>query len=67
MILHPLEVGDAPSLTRAEGHRQQIPQRPCLADEAGRLLRDARHYEIGAGTSETRRTLIGRELIAETR
>eukprot|EP00887_Chlorella_sp_A99_P002195 scaffold21.g2195.t1 len=29
---------------------------------AGRLLRDAKLYEIGAGTSEIRRTLIGREL-----
>src|SRR5690606_25980758 len=28
----------------------------------GRLLRDAKHYEIGAGTSEIRRMLIGREL-----
>ena len=29
---------------------------------AGRLLRDAKLYEIGAGTSEIRRILIGREL-----
>jgi len=29
---------------------------------AGRLLRDAKLYEIGAGTSEIRRMLIGREL-----
>ncbi|SCB09424.1 isovaleryl-CoA dehydrogenase [Rhizobium lusitanum] len=33
---------------------------------AGRLLRDAKLYEIGAGTSEIRRMLIGRELFAET-
>ncbi|UTH72923.1 isovaleryl-CoA dehydrogenase [Chromobacterium sp. IIBBL 290-4] len=33
----------------------------------GRLLRDAKLYEIGAGTSEIRRWLIGRELMAETR
>ncbi len=32
----------------------------------GRLLRDAKLYEIGAGTSEIRRFLIGRELFAET-
>jgi isovaleryl-CoA dehydrogenase len=32
----------------------------------GRLLRDAKLYEIGAGTSEIRRMLIGRELFAET-
>ena len=34
---------------------------------AGRLLRDAKLYEIGAGTSEIRRMLIGRELMADTR
>ncbi len=34
---------------------------------AGRLLRDAKLYEIGAGTSEIRRMLIGRELFMETR
>ncbi len=34
---------------------------------AGRLWRDAKLYEIGAGTSEIRRMLIGRELFAETR
>jgi isovaleryl-CoA dehydrogenase len=33
---------------------------------AGRLLRDAKLYEIGAGTSEIRRMLIGRELFAES-
>jgi isovaleryl-CoA dehydrogenase len=33
---------------------------------AGRLLRDAKLYEIGAGTSEIRRMLIGRELYAAT-
>lgn len=32
----------------------------------GRLLRDAKLYEIGAGTSEIRRMLIGREIMAET-
>jgi isovaleryl-CoA dehydrogenase len=32
----------------------------------GRLLRDAKLYEIGAGTSEIRRWLIGRELFEET-
>jgi isovaleryl-CoA dehydrogenase len=34
---------------------------------AGRLLRDAKLYEIGAGTSEIRRMLIGRELFEKTR
>ena len=33
----------------------------------GRLLRDAKLYEIGAGTSEIRRMLIGRELFAESK
>jgi isovaleryl-CoA dehydrogenase len=33
----------------------------------GRLLRDAKLYEIGAGTSEIRRWLIGRELFEQTR
>lgn len=33
---------------------------------AGRLLRDAKLYEIGAGTSEIRRMIIGRELFKET-
>jgi isovaleryl-CoA dehydrogenase len=33
----------------------------------GRLWRDAKLYEIGAGTSEVRRMLIGRELFDETR
>ncbi len=33
---------------------------------AGRLLRDAKLYEIGAGTSEIRRWLIGREIFEES-
>ena len=33
----------------------------------GRLLRDAKLYEIGAGTSEVRRMLIGRELFNATK
>ena len=32
----------------------------------GRLLRDAKLYEIGAGTSEIRRMLIGREIFEKT-
>ena len=32
----------------------------------GRLWRDAKLFEIGAGTSEIRRMLIGRELFKET-
>lgn len=35
--------------------------------QTGRLLRDAKLYEIGAGTSEIRRILIGRELFNETK
>jgi isovaleryl-CoA dehydrogenase len=34
---------------------------------AGRLWRDAKLYEIGAGTSEIRRMLIGREIFEKTR
>ena len=37
----------------------------CLIREQ-RLLRDAKLYEIGAGTSEIRRMLIGRELFEES-
>ena len=33
---------------------------------AGRILRDAKLYEIGAGTNEIRRMLIGRELFRAT-
>ena len=33
----------------------------------GRLLRDAKLYEIGAGTSEIRRMLIGREIFEQTK
>jgi len=33
----------------------------------GRYLRDAKLYEIGAGTSEIRRMLIGRQLFDKTR
>ena len=35
--------------------------------DTGRLWRDAKLYEIGAGTSEIRRMLIGRELFNETK
>jgi alkylation response protein AidB-like acyl-CoA dehydrogenase len=37
-----------------------------LIHTPGRTWRDAKLYEIGAGTSEIRRMLIGRELFAET-
>lgn len=42
----------------ANGYNNEFP--------TGRLLRDAKLYEIGAGTSEVRRMLIGRELFSET-
>lgn len=38
----------------------------CNEFPAGRLLRDAKLYEIGAGTSEIRRVLVGRELFRES-
>ncbi len=49
---------DAIQLLGANGYINDYP--------TGRLLRDAKLYEIGAGTSEIRRWLIGRELFAET-
>ncbi|MBV9244205.1 MAG: isovaleryl-CoA dehydrogenase [Methylobacteriaceae bacterium] len=49
---------DAIQLLGANGYTNEYP--------AGRLLRDAKLYEIGAGTSEIRRMLIGRELFEKT-
>ncbi len=49
---------DAIQLLGGNGYINEYP--------AGRLLRDAKLYEIGAGTSEIRRWLIGRELFGET-
>ncbi len=48
---------DAIQLLGGNGYINEYP--------AGRLLRDAKLYEIGAGTSEIRRMLIGRELLAQ--
>src|SRR5207237_9269420 len=49
---------DAIQLLGGNGYINEYP--------AGRLLRDAKLYEIGAGTSEIRRMLIGRELFDKT-
>ena len=49
---------DAIQLLGGNGYTNDYP--------AGRLLRDAKLYEIGAGTSEIRRMLIGRELFGKT-
>ncbi|NOH95536.1 isovaleryl-CoA dehydrogenase [Vibrio sp. 99-70-13A1] len=49
---------DAIQLLGGNGYINEFP--------AGRLLRDAKLYEIGAGTSEIRRMLIGRELFEES-
>ncbi|MGY3944826.1 isovaleryl-CoA dehydrogenase [Aeromonas tecta] len=49
---------DAIQLLGGNGYINEYP--------TGRLLRDAKLYEIGAGTSEIRRWLIGRELMGET-
>jgi isovaleryl-CoA dehydrogenase len=49
---------DAVQLLGGNGYINDFP--------TGRLLRDAKLYEIGAGTSEIRRWLIGRELFQET-
>ncbi len=50
--------GEAIQILGGNGYINEYP--------AGRLWRDAKLYEIGAGTSEIRRMLIGRELFAET-
>jgi isovaleryl-CoA dehydrogenase len=49
---------DAVQILGGNGYINEFP--------AGRLLRDAKLYEIGAGTSEIRRMLIGREIFEET-
>ena len=49
---------DAMQLLGGNGYTNDYP--------AGRLLRDAKLYEIGAGTSEIRRMLIGRELFVKS-
>ena len=50
--------GDGIQILGGNGYINEFP--------AGRLWRDAKLYEIGAGTSEIRRMLIGRELFNET-
>ena len=50
---------DAIQLLGGNGYINEFP--------TGRLLRDAKLYEIGAGTSEVRRMLIGREIFAESK
>jgi isovaleryl-CoA dehydrogenase len=62
-ILHAAEkatwmAGEAIQVLGGVGYTNEMP--------VGRLWRDAKLYEIGAGTSEIRRMLIGRELFAET-
>jgi len=51
--------GEAIQILGGNGYINEYP--------VGRLWRDAKLYEIGAGTSEIRRMLVGRELYAETR
>ncbi len=53
-----LDGGEAIQALGGVGYTNEFP--------VGRLWRDAKLYEIGAGTSEIRRMLIGRELFAET-
>ena len=64
VILYSAEVAtkmalDAIQLLGGNGYINEFP--------AGRLLRDAKLYEIGAGTSEIRRMLIGRELFNDSK
>jgi isovaleryl-CoA dehydrogenase len=49
---------DAVQILGGNGYINEFP--------TGRLLRDAKLYEIGAGTSEIRRMLIGREIFQES-
>jgi isovaleryl-CoA dehydrogenase len=49
---------DALQLLGGNGYINEYP--------TGRLLRDAKLYEIGAGTSEIRRWLIGREIVGDS-
>ena len=51
--------GHGPQALGGNGYINEFP--------AGRLWRDAKLYEIGAGTSEIRRMLIGRELFNATK
>ena len=51
--------GEAIQALGGNGYTNEFP--------VGRLWRDAKLYEIGAGTSEIRRMLIGRELFEETK
>ena len=55
---HTWMAGEAIQALGGVGYTNEFP--------TGRLWRDAKLYEIGAGTSEVRRMLIGRELMAET-
>jgi isovaleryl-CoA dehydrogenase len=50
--------GDAIQILGGNGYMNDCP--------AGRYWRDAKVFEIGAGTSEIRRVLIGREIFRET-
>ena len=51
---------------RKKRERQALAALPRLHQRTARLRRELPDYEIGAGTSEIRRMLIGRELFAET-
>ena len=64
--LHParLREGDADGARRRS--RRSAATATSTITRPGRILRDAKLYEIGAGTSEIRRMLIGRELFAAT-
>ena len=63
-----LRVSDAVTLTGLKDDTLYGRIGEVLRDDnaTGRLLRDAKLYEIGAGTSEIRRMLIGRELFEKT-
>ena len=58
MLFRSWMAGEAIQILGGNGYINENP--------TGRFWRDAKLYEIGAGTSEIRRMLIGRELFAET-
>ena len=62
-----LACATSPEMSRVQQAIQALGGNGYTSEYAtGRLLRDAKLYEIGAGTSEVRRMLIGRELFNQT-
>ena len=64
--LHPVRGGTCDCLCARDDPGARAATATSTSIPPGRLLRDAKLYEIGAGTSEIRRMLIGRELFEAT-